>query len=83
MEYRKLASTGLKDVIPAARHLNIGILSHFPLASGLLTGKYTRGEAPSQGTRLAVWGERGAAAISRRLTEAEMLNCQRLTPSFY
>ena len=32
--------------------LGIGMLPYFPLASGLLTGKYTRGEAPNEG-RLA------------------------------
>jgi aryl-alcohol dehydrogenase-like predicted oxidoreductase len=29
------------------------------LASGLLSGKYTKGEPPPEGTRLAAWGERG------------------------
>jgi aryl-alcohol dehydrogenase-like predicted oxidoreductase len=53
-------------VIPAAQQFGIGILPYFPLASGLLTGKYTRGEAPPQGTRLAAWGERGAAALSEQ-----------------
>jgi aryl-alcohol dehydrogenase-like predicted oxidoreductase len=28
---------------------------YFPLASGLLTGKYRRGEEPPEGTRLAAW----------------------------
>jgi aryl-alcohol dehydrogenase-like predicted oxidoreductase len=31
----------------------IGVVPFFPLASGLLTGKYRRGEAPPQGSRLA------------------------------
>ena len=35
-----------------------------PLGSGLLSGKYKRGEAPPEGTRLAAWGARGAAALS-------------------
>ena len=55
-----------KDVVPAAQHFGIGILPYFPLASGLLTGKYQRGEAAPQGTRLAAWGERGAAALSEQ-----------------
>ena len=55
-----------KDVVPAAKHFGIGILPYFPLASGLLTGKYQRGEAAPQGTRLAAWGERGAAALSEQ-----------------
>ncbi|MDQ2797738.1 MAG: aldo/keto reductase, partial [Actinomycetota bacterium] len=33
------------DVVPALEHYGIGLLPFFPLASGLLTGKYRRGEA--------------------------------------
>ena len=42
-----------KDVAPAVRERELGILPYFPLAHGLLTGKYRRGEAPPEGTRLA------------------------------
>lgn len=40
------------DVIPACERLGIGMLPYFPLASGLLTGKYTRGVPATEG-RLA------------------------------
>jgi aryl-alcohol dehydrogenase-like predicted oxidoreductase len=40
------------EVLPACERLGIGFLPYFPLASGLLTGKYTRGEAATEG-RLA------------------------------
>jgi aryl-alcohol dehydrogenase-like predicted oxidoreductase len=40
------------DVLPACEQLRIGFLPYFPLASGLLTGKYRRGEAATEG-RLA------------------------------
>jgi aryl-alcohol dehydrogenase-like predicted oxidoreductase len=40
------------DVLPACEQLEIGFLPYFPLASGLLTGKYRRGEAATEG-RLA------------------------------
>jgi len=40
------------DVLPACERLGIGMLPYFPLASGLLTGKYTRGVEPTEG-RLA------------------------------
>ncbi len=40
------------DVLPACERLGIGMLPYFPLASGLLTGKYRRGEEASEG-RLA------------------------------
>jgi aryl-alcohol dehydrogenase-like predicted oxidoreductase len=44
------------DVVPACEAFGIGILPFFPLASGLLTGKYTRGEAAPKGTRYGEWG---------------------------
>jgi aryl-alcohol dehydrogenase-like predicted oxidoreductase len=40
------------DVLPVCEKLGIGFLPYFPLASGLLTGKYTRGEDATEG-RLA------------------------------
>jgi aryl-alcohol dehydrogenase-like predicted oxidoreductase len=36
----------------------VGVLPYFPLASGLLTGKYRRGEPAPAGTRLAMRPER-------------------------
>jgi aryl-alcohol dehydrogenase-like predicted oxidoreductase len=44
------------DVTPACEAYGIGILPFFPLASGLLTGKYTRGEPAPKGTRYGEWG---------------------------
>ena len=52
------------ELIPACERFGLGMLPFFPLASGLLTGKYHRGEAPPEGTRLAAWGPRGAAALN-------------------
>ncbi len=40
------------EVLPACEKLGIGFLPYFPLASGLLTGKYRRGETATEG-RLA------------------------------
>jgi aryl-alcohol dehydrogenase-like predicted oxidoreductase len=40
-----------KELIPAARKLGMGFLPYFPLAGGLLTGKYRPGEKPV-GTRM-------------------------------
>ncbi|WP_375486856.1 aldo/keto reductase [uncultured Jatrophihabitans sp.] len=44
------------DVVPALEHYGIGLLPFFPLASGLLTGKYRRGEAAPEGSRIQAWG---------------------------
>ena len=41
------------DVLPLCRELGIGYVPYFPLASGLLTGKYRRGEPAPAGSRLA------------------------------
>jgi aryl-alcohol dehydrogenase-like predicted oxidoreductase len=50
------------DLLPACERYGIGLLPYFPLANGLLTGKYRRGEAPPEGTRLA--GPRGAGELT-------------------
>ncbi|MCW2621619.1 MAG: aldo/keto reductase [Frankiales bacterium] len=43
------------DLVPALQTYDVGLLPFFPLASGLLTGKYRRGEAPPAGSRIAAW----------------------------
>ena len=40
------------DILPACERLGIGMIPYFPLASGLLTGKYERGVTATEG-RLA------------------------------
>jgi aryl-alcohol dehydrogenase-like predicted oxidoreductase len=42
-----------EDVLPLCRELGVSYIPYFPLASGLLTGKYRRGEPAPNGTRLA------------------------------
>jgi len=41
------------ELLPAAEHVGVGFIPFYPLARGLLTGKYTRGQAAPEGTRLA------------------------------
>ena len=41
------------ELVPCCRAYGLGILPYFPLAQGFLTGKYKRGQSPSDGTRLA------------------------------
>ena len=52
-QYNLLDRSIEKDLMPACREFGVGILPYFPLASGFLTGKYRRGEAPAEGTRFA------------------------------
>jgi aryl-alcohol dehydrogenase-like predicted oxidoreductase len=53
----------LDDVVPACSRQGLGLLPYFPLASGLLTGKYQRGEAPPPGTRMSGLPEDRVASV--------------------
>lgn len=55
-EYSWLERGIEEDLVPALEHYGIGLLPYFPLASGLLTGKYRRGEQAPQGSRIQAWG---------------------------
>jgi aryl-alcohol dehydrogenase-like predicted oxidoreductase len=72
------------EILPAAEAYSLGVLPYFPLANGLLTGKYSAGKAP-EGSRLshtrthlvndADWeqlGRYGQFAKERGLTEVEL-----------
>lgn len=48
------------DLIPVATAANISIIPYFPLESGLLTGKYRKGQEAPEGSRLAQWGGVGS-----------------------
>ncbi|WP_323097181.1 aldo/keto reductase [Intrasporangium sp. YIM S08009] len=61
-EYSLLERDVEDELVPACEHVGVGLLPFFPLASGLLTGKYRRGEAAPEGTRLAGSAERLAGA---------------------
>jgi aryl-alcohol dehydrogenase-like predicted oxidoreductase len=50
-EYSLVVRDIEKDLLPAATEYKLGLLPFFPLASGLLTGKYKRGEAAPADTR--------------------------------
>jgi aryl-alcohol dehydrogenase-like predicted oxidoreductase len=52
-EYSLLERDAERDVVPRCRELGVGFVPYFPLASGLLTGKYRRGEPAPEGSRLA------------------------------
>jgi len=51
-QYSLLVREAEHDVLPTCERLGIGFVPYFPLASGLLTGKYRRGEVATEG-RLA------------------------------
>ena len=51
-EYSFLRRDAERELLPTCERLGIGVLPYFPRASGLLTGKYRRGEPPPKGSRL-------------------------------
>ena len=63
-EYSLVQRDPEREVIPACQRLGITFVPYFPLASGLLTGKYKRDEAAPEGSRLAAWGDRAGAFLS-------------------
>jgi len=63
-----------REVLPECERLGLAFLPYFPLASGLLTGKYARGTAAPEGTRLS----QGWAA-SRFLSDERLATVDALT----
>jgi len=52
-QYSLLRREAEAELLPVCERLGLGVLPYFPLASGLLTGKYRRGQPQPEGTRLA------------------------------
>jgi aryl-alcohol dehydrogenase-like predicted oxidoreductase len=63
-----------KEIVPAAQAFGLGVLPFFPLASGLLTGKYKRGEAAPDGTRLSAGPMAERALTDRNFDIVEPLH---------
>ena len=61
------------DVLPECRRTGVAFVPYFPLAAGVLTGKYRRGQAPPAGTRLA-----GAKPNEGLLVDANLAAVERL-----
>ena len=67
-EYSWLRRSAEQELLPTSSRLGIGFIPYFPLASGLLTGKYAKGEPAPEGTRLA----------GRELANADLDTVERL-----
>src|SRR6187399_3169642 len=57
-QYSLATRTLEREHVPLCSKFGLGILPWSPLASGLLTGKYQRGQTPPEGSRLAQWKDR-------------------------
>jgi aryl-alcohol dehydrogenase-like predicted oxidoreductase len=74
-EYSLLVRGIERELVPAMQAYGLGLLPYFPLASGLLTGKYVRGAAAGGDTRFAHW----AHLAKRYLTDANWDSVERLS----
>ena len=75
-EYSLLDRGVEAELVPACEQFGIGVLPYFPLASGLLTGKYRRGEPAPAGTRLASRSQALADADFDRIEALESFASQ-------
>lgn len=75
--YSLLDRSAERELVPALRRIGAGLVPYYPLASGLLTGKYRRGEQPPSGSRLSTRPERLAAADFDRLEALEAVAAER------
>ena len=57
-EYSLISRDLERELVPACREFDLGILPWSPLAGGFLTGKWQRGGKPPAGSRLEKWIER-------------------------
>ncbi len=73
-EFSLLRRKAGRDVLPECERAGLAFLPYFPLASGVLTGKYRRGEPPPAGTRLS-----GVKANEGPLSDRELATVERLT----
>jgi aryl-alcohol dehydrogenase-like predicted oxidoreductase len=73
-EYSLLERDIEAELVPAMQACELGLLPYFPLASGLLSGKYRREAPPPPGTRLA----RMKGLAERYLTSANWTIVARL-----
>jgi aryl-alcohol dehydrogenase-like predicted oxidoreductase len=73
-EYSLLVRGIEKELLPAMQAHGLGLLPYFPLASGMLTGKYKRNAPLPEGSRFAAWKALG----DRYANEANFDTVERL-----
>ncbi len=73
-EYSLLVRDAERELMPAMEADGLGLLPYFPLASGLLTGKYKRNKPMPEGARLT----KTQRLADRYLTEANWQRVERL-----
>ena len=72
-EYSLLHREPEQGVLAECERLGLGFLPFFPLASGLLTGKYRKGQPIPEGTRIAKYERYGKLLTPENLDKVEAL----------
>lgn len=72
-EYSLLQREAEREVLPECRRLGLAFLPYFPLANGLLTGKYRAGRPAPQDTRISTQERFGKLLNERNLQAVEAL----------
>ncbi len=72
-EYSLLQREPEREVLPECRRLGLAFLPYFPLANGLLTGKYRAGRPAPQDTRISTQERFGKLLNERNLQAVEAL----------
>ena len=72
-EYSLLQREAEREVLPECRRLGLAFLPYFPLANGLLTGKYRTGRPAPQDTRISTQERFGNLLNDRNLQAVEAL----------
>jgi aryl-alcohol dehydrogenase-like predicted oxidoreductase len=68
-QYSILARDIEVEIVPVCQRFGLGIIPWSPLAGGMLTGKYKKGEEPVEGTRFAAAGPFQQIWRARALSE--------------
>jgi aryl-alcohol dehydrogenase-like predicted oxidoreductase len=71
--YSLLTRSIEEDLVPVAQAQNVGVIPFFPLESGLLSGKYSKGVKPPPDTRFGKWGGGGGFVSEQRWAIVERL----------
>lgn len=79
-QYSLYNRTAELELTPACAAAGMGILPYYPLVSGLLTGKYKRGQSAPAGSRLEKRPERLAAADFDKIEALEAFGAERGQP---
>jgi len=72
-QYNMLTRDIERELVPACQKYGVGIVPWSPLAGGLLTGKYKRGETPPAGSRLSSGPMAQRALSDRNFSRTEKL----------